>query len=314
MNALSVRGLTKTYKNGIQALKGIDLDVEQGDFFALLGPNGAGKTTLIGIVTSLVNKSSGQASVFGHDIDRELEAAKTCIGIVPQEMNFNQFETPYTIVVNQAGFYGIPRPLARERAEKYLKQLQLWDRKDKMSRGLSGGMKRRLMIARALVHEPRLLILDEPTAGVDIEIRRSMWDFLREINEQGTTIILTTHYLEEAETLCRNIAIINGGLIVERDRMSSLLRRLNTETFVLNLRNSLDTAPRLEGYGIVLVDDHTLEVETAKEQNLNDVFGRLSSLGIEVLSMRNKVNRLEEIFMRLVEKRENGARASGAHP
>jgi len=313
MNALSVRGLTKTYKNGIQALKGIDLDVEQGDFFALLGPNGAGKTTLIGIVTSLVNKSSGQASVFGHDIDRELEVAKTCIGIVPQEMNFNQFETPYTIVVNQAGFYGIPRPLARERAEKYLKQLQLWDRRDKMSRGLSGGMKRRLMIARALVHEPRLLILDEPTAGVDIEIRRSMWDFLREINEQGTTIILTTHYLEEAETLCRNIAIINGGLIVERDRMSSLLRRLNTETFVLNLRNSLDVAPPLEGYGVVLVDDHTLEVETAKEQNLNDVFGRLSSLGIEVLSMRNKVNRLEEIFMRLVEKREHGASANGAH-
>jgi ABC-2 type transport system ATP-binding protein len=313
MNALSVRGLTKTYKNGIQALKGIDLDVEQGDFFALLGPNGAGKTTLIGIVTSLVNKSSGQASVFGHDIDRELEAAKTCIGIVPQEMNFNQFETPYTIVVNQAGFYGIPRPLARERAEKYLKQLQLWDRRDKMSRGLSGGMKRRLMIARALVHEPRLLILDEPTAGVDIEIRRSMWDFLREINEQGTTIILTTHYLEEAETLCRNIAIINGGLIVERDRMSSLLRRLNTETFVLNLRNSLDVAPPLEGYGVVLLDNHTLEVETAKEQNLNDVFGRLSSLGIEVLSMRNKVNRLEEIFMRLVEKRENGASSNGAH-
>jgi ABC-2 type transport system ATP-binding protein len=312
MNALSVRGLTKTYKNGIQALKGVDLDVEQGDFFALLGPNGAGKTTLIGIVTSLVNKSGGTASVFGHDIDRELEVAKTCIGIVPQELNFNQFETPYTIVVNQAGFYGIPRQVARERAEKYLKQLQLWDRKDKMSRGLSGGMKRRLMIARALVHEPRLLILDEPTAGVDIEIRRSMWDFLREINEQGTTIILTTHYLEEAETLCRNIAIINGGLIVERDRMSSLLRRLNTETFVLNLRNSLDAAPRLDGYGIALVDDHTLEVETAKEQNLNDVFRGLSSLGIEVLSMRNKVNRLEEIFMRLVEKRENGASANGA--
>ena len=312
MNALSVRGLTKTYKNGIQALKGVDLDVEQGDFFALLGPNGAGKTTLIGIVTSLVNKSGGTASVFGHDIDRELEAAKTCIGIVPQELNFNQFETPYTIVVNQAGFYGIPRHVARERAEKYLKQLQLWDRKDKMSRGLSGGMKRRLMIARALVHEPRLLILDEPTAGVDIEIRRSMWDFLREINEQGTTIILTTHYLEEAETLCRNIAIINGGLIVERDRMSSLLRRLNTETFVLNLRSSLSAAPKLEGYGITLVDDHTLEVETAKEQNLNDVFSRLSSLGIEVLSMRNKVNRLEEIFMRLVEKRDTGAVANGA--
>ena len=312
MNALSVRGLTKTYKNGIQALKGVDLDVEQGDFFALLGRNGAGKTTLIGIVTSLVNKSGGTASVFGHDIDRELEAAKTCIGIVPQELNFNQFETPYTIVVNQAGFYGIPRHVARERAEKYLKQLQLWDRKDKMSRGLSGGMKRRLMIARALVHEPRLLILDEPTAGVDIEIRRSMWDFLREINEQGTTIILTTHYLEEAETLCRNIAIINGGLIVERDRMSNLLRRLNTETFVLNLRNSLSAAPKLEGYGITLVDAHTLEVETAKEQNLNEVFGGLSSLGIEVLSMRNKVNRLEEIFMRLVEKRDTGAAASGA--
>jgi ABC-2 type transport system ATP-binding protein len=300
--ALSVRGLTKTYKNGVQALKGIDLDVEQGDFFALLGPNGAGKTTLIGIVTSLVNKSGGSASVFGHDIDRELEAAKACIGIVPQELNFNQFETPYTIVVNQAGFYGIPRPVARERAEKYLKQLQLWDRRDKMSRGLSGGMKRRLMIARALVHEPRLLILDEPTAGVDIEIRRSMWDFLREINAQGTTIILTTHYLEEAETLCRNIAIINGGQIVERDRMSSLLRKLNTETFVLNLRDTLTIVPKLEGYDVRLVDPHTMEVETAKEQNLNDVFARLSSLGIEVLSMRNKVNRLEEIFMRLIEK------------
>ena len=315
MNALSVRGLTKTYKNGTQALKGVDLDVEQGDFFALLGPNGAGKTTLIGIVTSLVNKTSGQANVFGHDIDRELEAAKACIGVVPQELNFNQFETPYTIVVNQAGFYGIPRPVARQRAEKYLKQLQLWDRKDKMSRALSGGMKRRLMIARALMHEPRLLILDEPTAGVDIEIRRSMWDFLREINEQGTTIILTTHYLEEAETLCRNIAIINGGLIVERDRMSSLLRKLNTETFVLNLRGSIAEAPKLEGYGIALIDDHTLEVETAKEQNLNDVFARLSSSGIEVLSMRNKVNRLEEIFMRLVEKGGNGAAAaSGARP
>jgi ABC-2 type transport system ATP-binding protein len=312
MNALSVRGLTKTYKNGVQALKGIDLDVEQGDFFALLGPNGAGKTTLIGIVTSLVNKTGGVASVFGHDIDRELEAAKACIGIVPQELNFNQFETPYTIVVNQAGFYGIPRAVARERAEKYLKQLQLWDKRDKMSRGLSGGMKRRLMIARALVHEPRLLILDEPTAGVDIEIRRSMWEFLREINEHGTTIILTTHYLEEAETLCRNIAIINGGQIVERDRMSNLLRKLNTETFVLNLRDALAAAPKLEGYDVVLIDNHTLEVETAKEQNLNDVFARLSALGIEVLSMRNKVNRLEEIFMRLIEK--NGLGGGGANP
>jgi ABC-2 type transport system ATP-binding protein len=313
INALSVRDLTKTYKNGVPALKGVDLDVEQGDFFALLGPNGAGKTTLIGIVTSLVNKSSGHASVFGHDIDRELEAAKACIGVVPQEMNFNMFETPFTIVVNQAGFYGIPRPVAKARAEQYLKQLQLWDKRDKISRGLSGGMKRRLMIARALMHEPRLLILDEPTAGVDIEIRRSMWDFLREINERGTTIILTTHYLEEAETLCRNIAIIDGGRIVERDRMSRLLRRLNTEVFVLNLRSSLQQAPKLDSsIATTLTDDHTLEVEIAKEQNLNEVFAQLSAMGIEVLSMRNKVNRLEEIFMRLVEGKGTASGAQAA--
>jgi ABC-2 type transport system ATP-binding protein len=310
MNALSVRGLTKIYRNGVQALQGVDLEVERGDFFALLGPNGAGKTTLIGIITSLVNKTAGEARVFGHDIDRELEAAKACIGIVPQEINFNMFETPFTIVVNQAGFYGIPRPVARVRAEKYLKQLQLWDRRNSISRGLSGGMKRRLMIARALMHEPRLLVLDEPTAGVDIEIRRSMWEFLREINARGTTIILTTHYLEEAETLCRNIAIINGGLIVERDRMSRLLRRLHVETFVLNLRDALPAAPPLTGYVVGLLDDHTLEVEVSKEQNLNDIFARLSALGIEVLSMRNKVNRLEEIFMRLVEGRVEIARAS----
>ncbi len=302
MNALSVRGLTKTYRNGVQALKGIDLSVEQGDFFALLGPNGAGKTTLIGIVTSLVRKSGGEASIFGYDIDRELEAAKSCIGVVPQEINFNLFETPETIVVNQAGFYGIPRPVARERAQKYLKQLQLWDKRNHASRGLSGGMKRRLMIARALMHEPRLLILDEPTAGVDIEIRRSMWDFLREINRNGTTIILTTHYLEEAETLCRNIAIIDGGRIIERDRMSNLLRRLHTETLVLTPTRPLMEAPRLEGYPARLIDEHTLEVEVSKDQNLNDLFARLSALGIEVLSLRNKVNRLEEIFMRLVER------------
>ena len=313
LNALSVRDLTKTYKNGVHALKGVDLDVEQGDFFALLGPNGAGKTTLIGIVTSLVNKSGGHASVFGHDIDRELEAAKACIGIVPQEMNFNMFETPFTIVVNQAGFYGIPRPVAKARAEQYLKQLQLWDKRNGISRGLSGGMKRRLMIARALMHEPRLLILDEPTAGVDIEIRRSMWDFLREINERGTTIILTTHYLEEAETLCRNIAIIDGGRIVERDRMSSLLRRLNTEVFVLNLRSSLQQAPKLDSsIATTLTDDHTLEVEITKEQNLNEVFAELSAGGIEVLSMRNKVNRLEEIFMRLVEGRGSASATPAA--
>jgi ABC-2 type transport system ATP-binding protein len=311
MYALSIRGLTKTYKNGVQALNGVDLDVEQGDFFALLGPNGAGKTTLIGILTSLVNKSAGTVSVFGHDIDRELEAAKACIGIVPQELNFNQFETPQTILVNQAGFYGIERGLARERAEKYLSLLQLSDKRNKMARGLSGGMKRRLMIARALVHEPRLLILDEPTAGVDIEIRRSMWEFLREINARGTTIILTTHYLEEAETLCRNIAIINGGLIAERDRMSSLLRKLKAETFVLSLREAVASVPLVPGYEFDLIDEHTLEVEVSKEQSLNEVFAQLTAQGIGVLSMRNKVNRLEEIFMKLVEQKPGaGARPS----
>jgi len=303
MHALSVKGLTKTYRNGVQALKGIDLDVEEGDFFALLGPNGAGKTTLIGIVTSLVNKSAGQVSVFGHDIDSDLARAKSCIGIVPQEINFNMFESPETIVVNQAGFYGVERGLARERAEKYLKQLQLWDKRKGMARALSGGMKRRLMIARALMHEPKLLILDEPTAGVDIEIRRSMWEFLREINARGTTIILTTHYLEEAENLCRNIAIIDGGRIIERDRMSSLLRRLQTESFQFTLREALAAAPQLAGHAVKLVDDHTLEVEVSKEQNLNDIFSGLSAQGVHVISMRNKVNRLEEMFMRLVENR-----------
>ncbi len=321
MNALTVRNLVKTYKNGVQALKGIDLDVERGDFFAMLGPNGAGKTTLIGIITSLVTKSSGRLSVFGHDIDRSLEAAKACIGVVPQEINLNQFETPETIVVNQAGFYGIPRALARERAQKYLTQLSLWDKRGKTVRSLSGGMKRRLMIARALMHEPQLLILDEPTAGVDIEIRRSMWDFLRELNEQGTTIILTTHYLEEAEALCRNIAIIDGGRIATRDRMDKLLRQLQTETFVLNTRAALASAPALPGYGVQMPDDHTLEVEIAKTQNLNEVFAQLSAQQIEVVSMRNKVNRLEEIFMRLTDKsgaggppRDDSAPSKVAHP
>jgi ABC-2 type transport system ATP-binding protein len=303
MHALSVAGLTKTYKNGVHALKGIDLDVQEGDFFALLGPNGAGKTTLIGIVTSLVTKSAGTIKVFGHDIDTALERAKSCIGVVPQEMNFNMFESPETIVVNQAGFYGIERSLARERAEKYLKQLALWDKRKSMARSLSGGMKRRLMIARALMHEPRLLILDEPTAGVDIEIRRSMWEFLCEINAQGTTIILTTHYLEEAENLCRNIAIIDGGRIIVRDRMSNLLRTLQTETFLLTLRAQVDVVPDLPGFRVALVDDHTLEVEVHKEQSLNEAFAALSARGLEVLSMRNKVNRLEEMFMRLVENR-----------
>ena len=303
MHALSIRGLTKTYHTGVQALRGVDLDVEQGDFFALLGPNGAGKTTLIGIITSLVNKTSGTASVFGYDVDKQLERAKSCIGVVPQELNFNQFESPLTIVINQAGFYGIPRAIARVRAEKYLRQLQLWDKRNGMARGLSGGMKRRLMIARALMHEPRLLVLDEPTAGVDIEIRRSMWEFLNDINARGTTIILTTHYLEEAESLCRNIAIINNGQIVERDRMSNLLRGLRTQTFVLNLRNPVSLVPKVDGYTLRLIDDHTLEAEVSKDEGLNGMFSQLADLGLEVLSMRNKVNRLEEVFMRLVEQR-----------
>jgi len=301
MQALALRQLTKVYKNGIKALKGIDLEVAEGDFFALLGPNGAGKTTAIGIVTSLVNKTSGTVEVFGHDMDRELETAKSCIGVVPQEVNFNMFEPVFTIVVNQAGFYGIPRPLAKKRAEKYLKQLQLWERRNSIARSLSGGMKRRLMIARALMHEPRLLILDEPTAGVDIEIRRSMWEFLRDLNEQGTTIILTTHYLEEAESLCRNVAIIEGGRIIESDSMANVLRKLQTEVFVLNLNKSLSRPPELAGFRATLADDHTLEIEVSKGQSLNEIFARLSAQGIEVNSMRNKVNRLEELFIRLVD-------------
>ena len=304
MKALSLRQLTKTYRTGVQALKGIDLDVEQGDFFALLGPNGAGKTTAIGIVSSLVTKTSGKAFVFGHDIDTELETAKACIGLVPQEINFNQFEKVSTILVNQAGFYGMPRAAAKDRVEHWLRKLQLWDKRDAVSRTLSGGMKRRLMIARALVHEPRLLILDEPTAGVDIEVRRSMWEFLRQINEEGTTIILTTHYLEEAESLCRNIAIIDEGRIIEHDRMTTVLRKLHNEVFVLNLRRPLDGPPELPGYAPLLTDDGSLEVEVSKDQNLNDLFAALSARGIVVVSMRNKANRLEELFMRLVEGRD----------
>jgi ABC-2 type transport system ATP-binding protein len=304
MNALTLRGLVKTYKNGVHALKGIDLDVAEGDFFALLGPNGAGKSTTIGIVTSLVNKTSGTVEVFGHNIDRQLELAKACIGLVPQELNFNMFETVSTILLNQAGFYGIKRAVARNRLDKYLHQLQLWDKRNAIGRSLSGGMKRRLMIARALLHEPRLLILDEPTAGVDIEVRRSMWEFLRGINEAGTTIILTTHYLEEAESLCRHVAIINQGQIIENDSMARVLRKLHTEIFVLNLRNPLHVPPELPGYRFKLVDEHTLEVEISKEQSLNDIFACLTASGTEVLSMRNKTNRLEELFMRLVENND----------
>lgn len=300
--ALIIRDLRKTYPNGFQALKGIDLEVQEGDFFALLGPNGAGKSTAIGIICSLVNKTSGQVHVFGADLDTHLEQAKSHIGLVPQEFNFNQFEPVVEIVVNQAGYYGIDRPVAYQRAETYLKQLGLWEKRRVQARELSGGMKRRLMIARALVHEPRLLILDEPTAGVDIEIRRSMWAFLRHINAQGITIILTTHYLEEAENLCRHIAIINHGRIIENTRMQTLLHRLHLETFVLNLSQPLEVVPATPGYLLRQIDECTLEVDVSKEQGINGLFWQLSQHGIEVISLRNKTNRLEELFMQLVEK------------
>lgn len=300
--AISIQGLTKTYGNGFTALRGIDLKVRQGDFFALLGPNGAGKSTTIGILSSLVNKTAGQVRVFGHDIDTDLMAAKRCIGVVPQEFNFSQFEKAFDILVNQAGYYGIPLGQARQRAEQYLKRLGLWDKRDVPSRMLSGGMKRRLMIARALIHEPKLLILDEPTAGVDIEIRRSMWQFLQEINAQGITIILTTHYLEEAEQLCKHIAIIDQGRIIHNTSMRKLLKELHVETFLLDTRDTLSAAPHLEGFPCSLADEHTLEVQVEKAQGLNSLFMELSRQGIEVLSLRNKSNRLEELFLSLVDE------------
>ena len=300
MKALALHNLRKTYRIGHEALRGIDLDVEEGDFFALLGPNGAGKSTAIGIISSLVNKTAGQVSVFGRDLDREPAAVKACIGLVPQEFNFNQFEPVVEIVVNQAGYYGIPRREAYRRAESSLRQLDLWGKRDAQARELSGGMKRRLMIARALVHGPRLLILDEPTAGVDIEIRRSMWDFLREINASGTTIILTTHYLEEAESLCRHIAIINHGLIAESAAMHELLRRLHTETFVLDVRNELQGIEQIPGFSVELINSTTIEVSVTRDSGLNPLFEVLNERGIEVLSLRNKQNRLEQLFMGLV--------------
>ncbi|WP_288740310.1 ABC transporter ATP-binding protein [uncultured Rheinheimera sp.] len=298
--ALDIQQLHKVYKSGTVALKGIDLQVQQGDFFALLGPNGAGKSTSIGIISSLVNKSSGTVKVFDYDLDTQLEDAKSQLGLVPQEFNFNQFETVLQIVLNQAGYYGVPRSVAIVRAEKYLGQLGLWDKRHARSRELSGGMKRRLMIARALMHEPKLLILDEPTAGVDIELRRSMWEFLKEINQQGVTIILTTHYLEEAESLCRNIAIIDKGQIVENTSMKNLLSKLNKETFLLDIAPT-DAVITLEGYTFRQTDSHSLEVDVEKAQGLNGVFSALTAQGIQVLSMRNKANRLEELFVSLVE-------------
>jgi ABC-2 type transport system ATP-binding protein len=300
MKALSISNLKKTYKGGFEALKGIDLDVEEGDFFALLGPNGAGKSTAIGIICSLVNKTSGSIKVFDADLNKNRELAKSYIGLVPQEINFNQFETVEDILLNQAGYYGIPRKKAKHRAEICLKQMQLWDRRNTVSRRLSGGMKRRLMIARALVHSPRLLILDEPTAGVDIEIRRSMWEQMREVNTQGTTIILTTHYLEEAENLCRNIAIIDHGNIVENSKMSSLLARLNVDYFILDLADSIAMVPEIPGFSLEMEEDRVLNVAVQKDQSLNQLFEELSKNNIQVLSMKNKSNRLEQLFMDLV--------------
>lgn len=309
MDALLIKGLQKTYSNGVAALKGIDLTVKEGDFYALLGPNGAGKTTAIGIVTSLVNKSSGTVRVFGYDLDRQREAVKSCIGVVPQEVNLNMFERNFNTLVNQAGYYGVPRSIARTRAEKYLKALHLWDRRDDIARTLSGGMKRRLMIARALVHEPKLLILDEPTAGVDIEIRRSMWELMRDINDSGVTIILTTHYLEEAESLCRNIGIIDEGHIIENDTMANVIRKLQREAFVLTMQERIAEAPQLNGYAVRLRNDHEIEVEVSRGQGLNRLFAELSAQSLQVSSMRTKTNRLEELFVRLVEHRHEGKNA-----
>lgn len=301
--ALEIEQLTKTYGNGVAALKGVSLRVDEGDFFALLGPNGAGKSTLIGIVTSLVNPTSGRVRVFGHCREREREAALALIGVVPQEINFNQFEKPFDILVNQAGFYGVPRRLARERAEKYLRELQLWDKAGEPSRTLSGGMKRRLMIARAMVNEPRLLILDEPTAGVDIEIRRAMWKFVSQINAAGTTVILTTHYLEEAEQLCRNVAIIDRGTIIEHTTIKRLIARLDVETFVFDATRELPAElPAIAGVALRRIDAHSFEAEMNRAHDLNSVFAALSAAGITIQSMRNKANRLEELFVRLVDR------------
>lgn len=299
-NALKIQDLRKTYANGVEALKGIDLQVAEGDFFALLGPNGAGKSTAIGIICSLVNKTSGRVEVFGNDIDSQRDNAKSCIGLVPQEFNFNQFEPVIEIIINQAGYYGIPRNEARERAEFFIQKLGLWQKRRDIARELSGGMRRRLMIARALVHEPKLLILDEPTAGVDIEIRRSMWDFMQETNAQGTTIILTTHYLEEAENLCKNIAIINNGLMVEHTAMNKLLMKLHAETFLLNLQEPLQELPAIEGYKMLLIDPDTISVEISRQQTINHLFSELDKHNIHVLSLRNKTSRLEEVFMSMM--------------
>ena len=297
--AISIKNLRKTYDNGFEALKGISLEVEQGDFFALLGPNGAGKSTTIGVISTLVNRSAGEVEVFGRNVDTHVYETKLDLGVVPQEVNFNLFERVEDIVITQAGYYGLPRTLAKERSDKYLRQLGLWDKRRDRSRSLSGGMKRRLMIARALVHEPRLLILDEPTAGVDIELRRSMWDFLIELNGQGTTIILTTHYLEEAEQLCRNIAIIDNGAIVENTSMKSLLAEIDSQVFVLDvLKADLPKAALcLKDFDARTLDDQSIEVTVRRGGSINAVFAQLENAGMVVTSMRNKTNRLEQLFI-----------------
>ena len=300
--ALEITDLKKTYPGGTEALKGISFAVEEGDFYALLGPNGAGKSSTIGIIGSLVTKTAGKVKIFGIDVDEDLALAKTMLGVVSQEINFSGFEKVIDIVVTQAGFYGIPKSIALPKVEKMLKRLGLWDKRNDQSRTLSGGYKRRVMIAKALIHEPKLLILDEPTAGVDIELRREMWTFLKEINENGTTIILTTHYLEEAEQLCRNIGIIDGGLIVENTSMRNLLSRLNVQGFVFDLESPLDKAPEIEGFPLKLEDPLTLVVAVNKERSINALFAELSSLGIKVNSMRNESNRLEELFIEMVKK------------
>lgn len=299
MHALVIENLFKTYPPHTQALRGISLTIEQGDFFALLGPNGAGKSTTIGIISSLVNKTSGTVKIFDHDIDKNWAAAKACIGVVPQEANFNIFEKVRGIVQNQAGYYGMPRREAIVATERALKEVDLWDKRNATARSLSGGMKRRLMIARAIVHRPRMLILDEPTAGVDIEIRRSMWKFLQNINRKGTTIILTTHYLEEAENLCRNIAIIDKGQIIEHSSTRELLRNMKTQSFILELSQSMAALPDLPGFSLNLLDEHTLELEVPENLSLNEMFMALNTANIQVAGLRNKANRLEELFIRL---------------
>lgn len=300
--ALEIKNLNKTYASGVVALKGIDLKVSEGDFFALLGPNGAGKSSIIGIIASLVTKSSGKVKIFDIDIDQNFPEAKRMLGVVSQEINFNNFEKVFDIVTTQAGYYGIPLKAAKEKTEVVLKRLGLWEKRDEQARNLSGGFKRRLMIAKALIHEPNLLILDEPTAGVDIELRREMWDFLKEINANGTTIILTTHYLEEAEQLCKNIAIIDHGDLVENTSMKNLLSQLDVQGYVLDIDKSLDSPPSLHNYSISLEDPSTLNVTIKKNQSINDLFNELSSIGIKVTSMRNKSNRLEEMFIEMVKR------------